>query len=567
MAANDNTSKNIDNFIAWCVFPKTQGGAGLAEVTACSYVSALRSNPSKLTFEFPVNVDVFICNTTKDIANLIAIFKSAPEYEEINNRLHNQFSAALEQYLRFIKYIEDNGTIMLGEENTSNFDLLIENFDNIEMLINEELKEQKSIAHNAIDDVTDTDQYLQVVKIAHEKITKLNELKKQLSLLKTNIVSSDVISKKRTQTCCGCNQKHCFDEWYDSLQKQEHDAETEQSDGNDIKTGYTTKLTDNFNAAEFLSVNATGLTERKKPKRIQLFDIIFEVEHWNQILLYVCEEMINRKPEIANNFDKNKMLNSDRRIYFSYDKKDIEIGRKQLSNKMYVCTNFSAEQILSVCCKVLSVCGYSADSLKLYAVDSFYTKSYIRSDMGGTHDTKESTESTYRWQGIGDVISDVFGLESNKKQGAKGGASECLPKQEEIPMPIIEVQEGQISKTITINNKSDVIKPSRLVLPSKGVSGNREFLIDSWSSVLTKACEHLILISPYKMALIDTNVKQYESKLWYTYSESEKTKMENPKRLSNGLYIETGIESNEIFIVISELVMRCGYSQNTITVY
>ncbi|HHW37449.1 MAG TPA: hypothetical protein GXX18_09465 [Bacillales bacterium] len=102
------------------------------------------------------------------------------------------------------------------------------------------------------------------------------------------------------------------------------------------------------------------------PYKITLLNVDYEVRNWTDVLLTVCEALIKVYPEQVSVFDKNPILRGRSRQYFSYEKELLTDHAKELSNGLFVETNFSADDIVRHCKQILSICGLTSSDISFY---------------------------------------------------------------------------------------------------------------------------------------------------------------------------------------------------------
>lgn len=103
----------------------------------------------------------------------------------------------------------------------------------------------------------------------------------------------------------------------------------------------------------------------KKPIEVVLFGKLHQVNTWKKILVCVLEDLYALHPKEVSTFEHNTILNK-RRLNFSKIQTKISID-PVYSNKtgFYVETNHNAITIIRLCEKMLNICGYQGDELKI----------------------------------------------------------------------------------------------------------------------------------------------------------------------------------------------------------
>lgn len=121
------------------------------------------------------------------------------------------------------------------------------------------------------------------------------------------------------------------------------------------------------NETEDIDDDFTGLRNFTftDPIQIKLLGQIYEVnKSWREALIILCEELIKKQTNKFKDFDKNEVFKGRKRVYFSYNAKDLTSNTKKLSNGLYVELNLSANDIAKRCCDVVEQCGYNLDDIK-----------------------------------------------------------------------------------------------------------------------------------------------------------------------------------------------------------
>lgn len=202
-------------------------------------------------------------------------------------------------------------------------------------------KHYRDIYNNAID-IDDIEEAQKVLADSLIKIRKIKGLKSSI----------DNITKE-------INESNLFETNYNNLNKEIDNVTKVNLDEECEK-----KATKDNDISE--DINESGLEYTfKSPKSIKLFNKIYEIKYWNEILVKVCEIMLLKEPYIVARFDKEDELNSDRRINFSYKESDIKFNKKRLSNGLWIETNRSANDIVRVSKKILELCGYDENILEI----------------------------------------------------------------------------------------------------------------------------------------------------------------------------------------------------------
>lgn len=113
-----NTINPVD-VIEWLVTQPNAHGTLYLENVVRSYISALRSAPSKL--DLAINKrDVFSCLTVAELDVLWDVFREAPNYKEVNSATSGSLSAGLAVYRRYLEHL----SVVEKNKNSGNLGLI-----------------------------------------------------------------------------------------------------------------------------------------------------------------------------------------------------------------------------------------------------------------------------------------------------------------------------------------------------------------------------------------------------------------------------------------------------------
>lgn len=95
-----------ETVITWLVKQPNANGTLYLESVAKQYMRSLRTTPAKLKLPIRLNDSiVFLCHTPKELALYWNMFKSAPNYKQVNHDTSGMFSAALNCYMRYLQHL------------------------------------------------------------------------------------------------------------------------------------------------------------------------------------------------------------------------------------------------------------------------------------------------------------------------------------------------------------------------------------------------------------------------------------------------------------------------------
>lgn len=105
-----------------------------------------------------------------------------------------------------------------------------------------------------------------------------------------------------------------------------------------------------------------------KPEKIRLFQNIFEVKHWREVVIYVAEELIKRNSEDFNKIADSKIVKGEIRSWLSKNRGNL-IKPYQLSNGLFLDTNLNANRLYKNIVIFLNGCGYKETDIEIFFRD------------------------------------------------------------------------------------------------------------------------------------------------------------------------------------------------------
>jgi hypothetical protein len=96
---------NTEALIAWLTTQPNANGTLYLERVVRQYIWALRYASAKLILTTVDNRNVFSCQTVEELNSLWEVFKSAPNYKDVNRGVSGQFSAGLSCLSRYLEYL------------------------------------------------------------------------------------------------------------------------------------------------------------------------------------------------------------------------------------------------------------------------------------------------------------------------------------------------------------------------------------------------------------------------------------------------------------------------------
>ena len=102
-------------------------------------------------------------------------------------------------------------------------------------------------------------------------------------------------------------------------------------------------------------------------------------------------------------------------------------------------------------------------------------------------------------------------------------------------------------------------------IPEKVNLLNETFAVKYWRDVLVRTAEILIEKKPDAFySLADSETMKMDIHVWLS---KNKNVMRDPRRLSNGLFISTGLSANSMYGLIKRLLEGCGFKESDIKIF
>lgn len=189
-----------------------------------------------------------------------------------------------------------------------------------------------------------------------------NDLRKDdehLSLKESEELSNYCFKKMKEINIFKSDVDLLWDRFTCMVQEEEQNEVDEDGKKKSESTIYQSNNDSNING-ELQSYSFTS------PYKITLLNKDYSVKNWTDVLITISEALIKIYPEQISALDKNPLLRGRSRQYFSYDKELLTEQAKELSNGLYVETNFSSDHIVRISRTILEICGVGRSQLSFY---------------------------------------------------------------------------------------------------------------------------------------------------------------------------------------------------------
>jgi hypothetical protein len=169
-------------------------------------------------------------------------------------------------------------------------------------------------------------------------------------------------------------------------------------------------------------------------------------------------------------------------------------------------------------------------------------------------DARTKIQQLRKWiEDLQRIREEVTSALSDENNGDVATVEEILPEtQSEIPTVSIEEREIASSQE---NEANLVDKPTAFIFLDK------IYTINSWQELLVGLCEAMILHKPYRIAGFGVSCPlNTTDRTIFNFDETRIA--HSPKRLSNGLFVETDGSAIEIKSRCERILEACGYSRD-----
>lgn len=186
----------------------------------------------------------------------------------------------------------------------------------------------------------------------------LGELLEEIELVVENFIAMGYLPEE-------------LDEIYEELQDIEEEMKlgygqldmvggSNSPDELDIRPNYEDYKVDNT-VEHTLIENFTHI----KPYGFQFLDYNIEAKNWKELYIKACEMFLKIDEEIFFSFINKTSMNGKKKDYFSKNKYNI-VGPVRISNKIYVSTDFSANDFRDLLIKIIREYSYDIKDFKVY---------------------------------------------------------------------------------------------------------------------------------------------------------------------------------------------------------
>jgi len=160
---------------------------------------------------------------------------------------------------------------------------------------------------------------------------------------------------------------------------------------------------------------------------------------------------------------------------------------------------------------------------------------------------------------IEDKDESLLNLIRKKTKLKRATIVNCLNK---LRMKIDRIHLPDVSKVSV--EPTHLIKGFTGTIPKRVSLLNETFEVEYWREVLIGTADIIIKKRPeafYNLA--DSEIMKMDKHVWLSKNDNV---MRDPRRLSNGLFISTGLSANSIYRLIKRLLEGCGYKESDIKI-
>ena len=159
-------------------------------------------------------------------------------------------------------------------------------------------------------------------------------------------------------------------------------------------------------------------------------------------------------------------------------------------------------------------------------------------------------------------LKEIALLENNKRIHKVAVPDTINTSKQMMFMAWIDPIDSTIQEVVQNSNSSEATirtKPTKITLLGK------EYPVRAWNELFIKVCEVMLLHKPYIVAALDKDMEfNTVHRTYFSYIQSDIAV--NGKRLSNGLWVETNMNNQEIQSKSRRLLEKCGFSSDNLQI-
>lgn len=277
----------------------------------------------------------------------------------------------------------------------------------------------------------------------------------------------------------------------------------------------------------------------QKVNKVKIFNKVYSVKDLTQGLVVICDKLYLYNPRTMMQAAKSSAFAGDKARIFAItftplNERAAKSYKRIPSCNMYIYVLLSTSDKLRLIAKLISYFSLDKKDILFSVRDNYNPKLHEMSTY--SHTGEYEIEAEYH-----DPITEELKIETSKP------VLDSSPTQKEKTEVSDQIADSTMS---SVSVPTDYSSYTFLGIPHS-VSGQSDFIVS-----LT---ELMVIYAPFKMIVADKSLNGFISSDSYG-------SFKQPKKLSNGLYVESELTESDCISYIERLITYCGYCKENLVV-
>ena len=277
----------------------------------------------------------------------------------------------------------------------------------------------------------------------------------------------------------------------------------------------------------------------QKVNKVKIFNKVYSVKDLTQGLVVICDKLYLYNPRTMMQAAKSSAFAGDKARIFAItftplNERAAKSYKRIPSCNMYIYVLLSTSDKLRLIAKLISYFSLDKKDILFSVRDNYNPKLHEMSTY--SHTGEYEIEAEYH-----DPITEELKIETSKP------VLDYSPTQKEKTEVSDQIADSTMS---SVSVPTDYSSYTFLGIPHS-VSGQSDFIVS-----LT---ELMVIYAPFKMIVADKSLNGFISSDSYG-------SFKQPKKLSNGLYVESELTESDCISYVERLITYCGYSKENLVV-
>ena len=275
----------------------------------------------------------------------------------------------------------------------------------------------------------------------------------------------------------------------------------------------------------------------QKVNKVKIFNKVYSVKDLTQGLVVICDKLYLYNPRTMMQAAKSSAFAGDKARIFAItftplNERAAKSYKRIPSCNMYVYVLLSTSDKLRLIAKLISYFSLDKKDILFSVRDNYNPKLHEMSTY--SHTGEYEIEAEYH-----DPITEELKIETSKP------VLDYSPTQKEKTEVSDQIADSTMS---SVSVPTDYSSYTFLGIPHS-VSGQSDFIVS-----LT---ELMVIYAPFKMIVADKSLNRFIASDSYG-------SFKQPKKLSNGLYVESELTESDCISYVERLITYCGYSKENL---